>query len=61
MLICKDSERVLNSDLMVDRWEVNYEDNLKTGEVCLIENFSGLTKIEETKTQTYLGFVISCT
>ena len=33
----------------------------KTGEVKLIENFSGLTKIEKTQTQTYLGFVISNT
>ena len=59
MLISKDSESVLNSDLMVDNWEVNYQDNPKTGELVLKESFVGLTKIEQVKTQTYLGFTIS--
>ena len=61
MLICKESESVLFSDLMVDRWEVKYEDNPETGSIALVETFSGLTKIEQTTTQTYLGFVLSST
>jgi hypothetical protein len=59
MLICKDGKSDLNSDIMVDSWVTSYEENIQTGEIKLIENFSGLTKIEQTRTQKYLGFIIS--
>ena len=59
MLICKDGKSDLFSDLMVDTWDTHYEENPQTGKMELIENFRGLTKIEQTQTQTYLGFVIS--
>ena len=58
MLICKEGESVLNSDLMVDSWEVKYQDSPEDG-LQLTENYHGLTKIKQTKTQKYLGFVIS--
>ena len=60
MLVCKDGISDVNSDLFVDNWEINYKENPNTGkgETDLIENFSGLIKIEKTQKQTYLGFVI---
>ena len=61
MLICKQSESALFSDLMVDSWEVEYKDNPETGSLSLVETFSGPTKIEQTTSQTYLGFVLSST
>ena len=45
MLICKGNESVLYSDLMVDSWDVKYQDNPETGKNSLIETFHGLTKI----------------
>ena len=60
MLVGKDCSNVLNSDLMVDNWETKYVDNKITGELCLSEKYSGMTNIEQTDKQTYLGFVISC-
>ena len=59
MLVCKDGKSDVNSDIMVDSWVTSYEENIQSGEVKLIENFSGLTKIEQTTTQKYLGFIIS--
>ena len=59
MLVCKDGVSDVNSDLLVDNWETNYEENPSTGNIELIENFRGLVKIEKTEKQTYLGFVIS--
>ena len=61
MLISKKKENVPDNDLMVDTWEVNYEENKQTGKVCLVEKFNGQTKIKQTKEQMYLGFVISST
>ena len=54
MLICKDGDSDVYNNLMVDSWETFYEENKKNGQIKLIENFSGLTKIEKTQTQTYL-------
>ena len=47
--------------LKVDEWAVKYEENPKTGEVELIENFIGQTEIENVESQKYLGFIISST
>jgi hypothetical protein len=60
-LICKDGASDVYNNLMVDSWETFYEENQKIWQIKLIENFSGLTQIEKTQTQTYLGFVISNT
>ena len=59
MFVCKDGVSDVNSDLFVDNWEINYEENPNTGKTDLIENFSGLIKIENTQKQTYLGFVLT--
>ena len=47
MLVCKDGVNDVNSDLFVDNWETNYEENPTTGNIELIENFSGLIKIRK--------------
>ena len=59
MLVGKDTKNVLNSELSVDKWDVKYEDDKETGEVKLVETYCGLTTIEQTEEQTYLGFVLS--
>ena len=61
MLISKKKENVPDNDLMVDTWEVNYEENKQTGKVCLVEKCNGQTKIKQINEQMYLGFVISST
>ena len=45
MLISKDRDCVFNSDIMVDSWEAKYEEH-SSGDLSLVENYSGLTKIE---------------
>ena len=61
MLICRDGKSDLFTDLMVDKWDKEYEENPETGELQLVETYKGQTKVEQTETQTYLGFVISST
>ena len=60
MLIGKNPENVINSELMVDEWTENYEDNAETGELEHVENYIGEVPIEKTKEYKYLGFIISC-
>ena len=60
MLIGKNTEQVINSPIMVDKWTVEYEENIETGEVDLKENYAGLVEVEKADEQKYLGFVISC-
>ena len=60
MLVGKNIENVLNSDLMVDDWDIKYEDNIETGESDLIETYLGQIPIKKTEEQKYLGFVLSC-
>ena len=59
MIVGKSNHNYLHSKIMVDKWEVNYTDNLNNGNPVLEESFQGLVEIEKVKTQTYLGFVIS--
>ena len=61
MLIEKNTENVIYSDLMVDKWTVEYKENIQTGEAELNEQFSGLTEIGKVTEQKYLGFVLSST
>lgn len=61
MLVGKSSHNVLNTDLHVDSWTVNYQDNIETGDVELTETFTGQVVMEKTASQKYLGFVLSCT
>ena len=59
MLVGKDTESVVNSELLVDNWTVKYMENKDIGEDDLIESYDGMVPIEKTGTQKYLGFVIS--
>ena len=59
MVVGKDIKNVLHSDLVVDTWNVEYEDNLNTGEYDLVECYQGQVQMEQTDKQKYLGFVIS--
>ena len=61
MVIGKDKKNVLTSDLVVDSWSVEYEDNLNTGDYDLIETHQGQVNIEKTEKHKYLGFNISST
>ena len=61
MLVGKDVSTVINSNLQVDNWSVKYVENVQTGEDDLNEKYCGLTEIEKTKEQKYLGFVLSST
>ena len=58
MPISKASESVLKSELLYS-WSVQYEDNSQTGDTNIVETHMGLTAIEKTNEQTYLGFVLS--
>ena len=60
MLISKNSENVINNDLQVDNWKVDYVDNKTTGVADLTEFYDGKIRIEKAEEYTYLGFVISC-
>ena len=59
LLIGKNVKNILNSDLVVDNWDVEYVDNLDTGDYDLVETYEGQVSIEQTEQHRYLGFVIS--
>ena len=59
MLIGKSPETVVNNDLLVDNWDVQYVYNKTTGVADLCESYDGKVKIEKAEEYTYLGFVIS--
>ena len=59
MLVGKQLENVLNSPLYVDKWTVEHQDNLVTGDTDLVEKFAGQVVMAVTKEQKYLGFILS--
>ena len=59
MLVGKDTENILHSDLKVDEWSVSHQTDSVTGEDILTEKYEGPVAIEETTEQKYLGFVLS--
>ena len=59
MLIGKDTENVVNNELMVDNWTIDYVKNSDTGEGDIVENYIGQVSFEKTNKHKYLGFVIS--
>ena len=60
MLITKNSENVINNELSVDNWTVEYAENSVTGDVDLVETYRGKLSISKTDKQKYLGSVLSC-
>ena len=61
MLIGKNVEKVLNSDLYVDKWEVEHRDNFVTGDTDLVETYAGQVKMGKSVEQKCLGFILSST
>ena len=61
MLVGKGAIPEMNSNLMVDKWSKSYIEDVQTGEDNLKEIYFGLTQIEKTDEQKYLGFVLSST
>ena len=59
MLIAKDKEHVLNSDLTVDKWKAVHNDESEPGEDTLVDIYEGQVPIEKSDEQKYLGFVLS--
>ena len=49
----------MNSPLYVDKWTVEHQDNLVTGDTDLVETFAGQVEMAVTKEQKYLGFILS--
>ena len=61
MLVGKNVKNVINSNLMFDKWKLNYSENINSGEAETNEIYLGLTEIEKTNEQKYLGFILSNT
>jgi hypothetical protein len=59
MLIGKNKEHVISSDLFVDKWTVEHRDNFVTGDTDLVETYSGQVKMSKSDEQKYLGFILS--
>ena len=56
MLVGKNTEHVINSELLVDSWTVQYRDS---EDQDIIESYGGQIPIGKTDQQKYLGFIIS--
>ena len=59
MYVGKNKKEVLDTDLFVDKWKVEFSVDEDTGEEKMNETFEGLAQIGKTMEQKYLGFVIS--
>ena len=59
MLVSKNPENVLKSNLMVDKWDVKHVYNPDTDNYDICETYQGLVAIGKTEKQKYLGFVLS--
>ena len=59
MLVGKNSENIIDSPLYVDKWTVEHEDNIETGDTDLVETYSGQVEIGKCQDQKYSGFILS--
>ena len=59
MLVGKNQESVINTELMVDRWREEHIDDSESGETELVEHHLGEIPIDKVTEYKYLGFVIS--
>ena len=59
MIVGKDLENSINSELLVDGWSQEYVDSSENGETELVETYIGEVPIERTSEYKYLGFMIS--
>ena len=58
-MIIGNEENSINSELLVICLKQDYQENIKTGEFKLVENFIGEVPIGKTTEYKYLGFIIS--
>ena len=58
MLVGKNCANVVQSDIFVDNWKIEYEDIPDTAETKLVETFCGQIPMMKTEEQKYLGFVL---
>ena len=49
MVIGKNREKVINTELFVDKWEEEYSENPEKGEMDLVERYIGKVMLEEVK------------
>ena len=61
ILVGKNKKNFPNNRLVVDTWNISYEENKETGSTDMIEKYEGKIEIEQVEEYTYLGFVISST
>ena len=61
MLVGKSQDKVINNNLQVDNWTIDYVEDKHTGEAVLFEHYDGKAEVEKVEEYTYLGFVISST
>ena len=59
MLIGKNLENVLDSNLSVESWTVKCRENIETEDTDLVETYSGQIEMGKCKEQKYLGFILS--
>ena len=57
----KNKKNFPNSRLVVDNWNINHEENKKTGSTKIVETYEGKIDIEQVTEYKYLGFIISST
>ena len=61
MLVGKNTENIINTELLVDNWTIIYNKNNTNGEDDIAEKYSGQVPIGSTEEYKYLGFVIFST
>ena len=61
MIIGKKCDQIKNNDILVNKWNVSYVDNLEDGDVKndIIETFDGQVKMGKVEQQKYLGYILS--
>ena len=57
MLVAKNYEDDVNSDIFVDKWYVKHVDIPKNSDNDLVEEYGGKVAIGKTENQKYLGFI----
>ena len=61
MLVGKNCDDLVDTELFVDNWKVEYEDDAISGQTEIVERFCGQIPMAQTDEQKYLGFVLSST
>ena len=59
MLVGDNLEIIIDSSLYVNKWTIEHEDNIETGDTDLVETYSGQVEIGKCQEQKYLGLILS--